>query len=471
MPRPPLLPTPCLLPTPSFRLNVQPFRKAQPSWHNATSAARFQGGFSRDKNSTFKPTTLKDYLYPIARAQFQLIKCHHHLSLLGRNTPNSLKKTATSLKTVLHPAFCNDDFRKSANSIADTWLNSSIEILRCHYESVTSQSESFLRSNPVSQEDSSLCTSTAVHWAKGQLGRKLTDSELDTVLTLIKSFPIASPTSVAASITQCPTEADSPSRSPARVVPTTEVSTQTEVPSSGSGTEGESEHVMASPPEPAASNENQTALGHQSRSATTDTSRRKRRRTASGSPSVSNRSSQLDLFDTTTPQPRPRAHSLSDPFTGRSFKDNVVLADDNFAGYFPVRATVLARRNGRLSHYKTLLNSTSSTFRSVKKVIFCLSLLDSNNTFSTNSTTLKSVLGSAHRVFPKAQLFVLLLGISEQCSSTTKSNIEALNSFVVNKHPSSCLHIPAFPKFETNGHLWSRTTRNETFRKVSEYLN
>ena len=149
----------------------------------------------------------------------------------------------------------------------------------------------------------------------------------------------------------------------------------------------------------------------------------------------------------------------------------IVLGDSNLRDFHHPNCAVLSHSNGRLSHFKGLLNSVTSPLPTAKKFVICLSTLDIANSFSTNSTTLRSLLGAAHRVFPNATLFVLLLGTDDDFSASTKSNIQALNNYVVGKHPSSCLHIPPYPDFRCARDEWDSTTKTATFKKISEFLN
>ena len=134
--------------------------------------------------------------------------------------------------------------------------------------------------------------------------------------------------------------------------------------------------------------------------------------------------------------------------------------------------SVLAHSNGRLSHFKSLLTDIHDPCSSVKKFIICLSSLDRDNTLHTNSSTLKSLLGAAHRVFPNATLAVQLAGIADSYNAAQKLNLQGLNSFVLNKSPSSCCHIPNATTFTLSptGLLWDESTRSLTLQALRAFL-
>lgn len=433
------------------------------SWAQvAAKTPRLTGGFGRDKQPEPETKKLDDELFQPTRALFKIIKCKHHLENLLGEPPKSLKKAAKSLQSLLHPAFNNDTFASNVKSNADFWLSSTLSSLREHYSSVLSEARLSLSSASLSPDSVNLCTATATRWARHQLGKKLRDSVLDEALSLfLSSIVMTTPTVTTALAPQAP------SQHMHRPLKTTEVSTQTSSPQPTCDVEmiasTESPQVPTPQVDHSASNTgDSTRRGKR-------TVNRKRIRPSSTPPSLS----QLDLFGSPVPVQSSTGtipKKTSPPLVTTTDK-YVILADENFEQFKADHCKVLAHQNGKLSHFKSLLNHEQKPFPTVQFFLLALSLLDMSNSFLTNSSTLKSLLGAAHRVFPNAQLFVLLLGIDNEAHLDVRTNIQDLNRFVINKHPSSCAHIPAFPDFKSDGNAWSDVTKSETFSKIQEYLN
>lgn len=176
---------------------------------------------------------------------------------------------------------------------------------------------------------------------------------------------------------------------------------------------------------------------------------------------------QLNLFGT----PAPTRKKSTAPSHIDTCKDNVIMGDSNLTEFEHPSCTVFSHASGRLSHFKGLLTATKKTHDNVQRFFVCLSTLDSGNNFNTNSTTLKSLLGAARRVFPRAQAFVMLLGYDPSLPSETRSNIQALNNYVICKHPSSCLHITAPQEFSVRDHRWSNAAQLSVYDKITSCLN
>ena len=178
---------------------------------------------------------------------------------------------------------------------------------------------------------------------------------------------------------------------------------------------------------------------------------------------------QLNLFGTPVPILKSRASTSTTHFD--VCKENVIVGDSNLGDFDHSSCTVFSHANGRLSHFQALLAASKKIHQHVLKFFICLSTLDARNNFSSNSTALKSVLGAARRVFPQAQIFVMLLGYDSSLPSEMRDNIQALNNFVICKHPSSCLHVTAPKEFSISNHSWSAATRQSVYAKISDCLN
>ena len=150
------------------------------------------GGFTtpprQKRSSVEKPLAISEDLFPVSRLHFKIIKCRHHLSTLCATAPKSLTKTAAELQSNLHPAFITENFKSAAKTAADTWLSSVVDALLCHYESEINSAASSIRECHLSQDSLDKCLSVATTWARRQLGRKLSDSDLEDSLERIRAL-------------------------------------------------------------------------------------------------------------------------------------------------------------------------------------------------------------------------------------------------------------------------------------------
>ena len=153
------------------------------------------------------------------------------------------------------------------------------------------------------------------------------------------------------------------------------------------------------------------------------------------------------------------------------WKQQVVLGDSNLDSYQHSNTTVLFNAKGRLSHFHNIFRSITGPFTNVSTVLICLSTLDKRNTSFTNTSTLKSLLGSLRRVFPRCKIFILACGIDSRFTEDQKSSCSSLNSFVCSKNPSSCFFIPAVSPFVCEEDVWNNSTKTQTFDLISSYLN
>ena len=459
-----------LLPTPNFqpprRSYVQDIRKPY-----------LTGGFTTPQKSN-RPATFSEDEFPIVKSIFQIIKCEHHLASLLSGPPPSLKRKAASLQSQLHPAFIDDDFRTAVKQNADCWLLETVETLRRHYHGVIEKASCNLKTTYVPMDCFERCISHATHWARNQLGRKLNLNQLDATLTFVRSLPpqlapvpeiqMSSSFSLIEEHKKLTSTATQTDELACTSVLIPEAATQ-EVNVSPDPTTDLSQQALApSVSTPRRDDVRDTGSNYQNVTPSTNKASRKRQRHNSSSPGTN--LSQLDIFMTPLSQPR-RTSSLPDVNRTLPTTDAVIFGDTNVEGFSRPNTSIFAKQNGKLSHFKSMLSSDAVPNQHVKKFVLCLSTLDASNTLSTNSSTLKSVLGAAHRVFPQAKLFVQLLGIDQRFPETLKSNIEALNTFVINKHPSSSFHIPPDPDFVCSNHEWNEATKRRCFEKISQYLN
>ena len=421
---------------------------------------------TRPARASRPPPISREFL-PVTRAHFAVLKCTHHLAHLDVETPRSLLRTAAHLSTLLHPAFPSDSFKRKSSRVADSWLSHALEALREHYSETTDAALSTIRSSPIPAALLEVSLSLAKRWAANQLGKKLTSSSVTAAFALIKDnqailapnnhalppLPCSVATQTEASPHQDAQPVGEPLSPRAVAPPVGDLTAQT------SPSPCETPAALI-PPEPSTSPRPSTSTAEprpqrQPRP-------RKRQRSLSGI--------QTDLMGNRIEPPPQRPASLPRPLTVPSWQSTVIFGDSNYSEFSMPATTVLAHANGRLSHYKFLLTSLRDPFPTVTKFALCLSSLDKDNASSTNISALKSALGAAHRVFPNASLSVQLAGIADDFSEAQRNGLQTLNSFVLNKAPSSCKHIPAATNFTVNNHLWTRSTRDETYKTLRDFL-
>lgn len=461
-----------LLPNP---INVPQYSRLNTAWGRPL----YTGGFSTPPQRFSRNIPQNDELFPVTKSIFQIIKSQHHLDSLLSGPPPSLKRKAASLQSQLHPAFIDDDFRTAVKRNADCWLFETVETLRRHYHGVIEKASRHLTENSVLPDRFEQCISNATNWARNQLGKKLNLNQLDATLTFVRSLP---PQQQQPSVAEFDLESDFSVIQDSHQLTSTATQTEEILCTSASNRGPSTCDIDTSISETAALSQQaavvstplpntapRSHVSNQEETPTVTTAPRKRQRHNSSSPGAN--LSQLDIFMTPLSQPRRRrTSSLPDTTTMTDAKE-VIFGDSNLEQFQRPNTSVFAKQNGRLSHFKTQLSSITTPNQNVKKFVLCLSTLDASNTLTTNSTTLKSVVGAAHRVFPQAKLFVQLLGIDKRFPDTWKSNIEALNTFIINKHPSSCFHIPPDPDFTCTNHTWSDETKRRCFEKISQFLN
>ena len=129
---------------------------------------------------------------------------------------------------------------------------------------------------------------------------------------------------------------------------------------------------------------------------------------------------------------------------------------------------MLAPKNGRLSHLRNVIHKfTDAQFDEVRNVILCMSYLDASNQPGTNFSNLRTILYSAHRIFPCANLFVLLTSMQDASASP---GLVATNDLVLKHRPGGCeiLEPPGHP---SNVLVWDDTFRTNVFDLLRAHLN
>ena len=183
--------------------------------------------------------------------------------------------------------------------------------------------------------------------------------------------------------------------------------------------------------------------------------------------------SQLDLFGSIVDDRSQSERQPNQPLPeANAWNCRVVLGDDNLRNFSHHETTVISRPKGRLSHFHRLFSKLEhGPISNVNTLIICLSTLDKRNTHSTNISSLKSLLGTAKKVFPCAKIFILACGIDNAFSIEERLSCSSINNFIRNKAPSSSVHIPTVDPFSCHDDAWDSDTKARIYTLLSSYLN
>lgn len=459
------------------------------------------GGFTsprKQSTASINPeatsNTVPESCFFITRAHFKIVKCMHHLNSLQRSVPPSLKKTAWQLHKQLHPAFVDEEFIAAAHALSDEWLSKVCLLMSNHYLKTQQEAENLIIQNPISSNLLSNSLELVKKWAKKQLSRRLRPANLEAALERIRDLqPISDLTQVSFTRTPTTIRRDTATQTSTPISssicpPTSNTIDESVLISHPNGTSSSApELTISNEVPPSASHDNSTIpiasnesippiqpseiapqalkCGDHHKNAPLSQRPTNPKKRTFDSCSLT----QLDLFgESLSSAPSPRRRALNNP----TWKKRVVCGDSNLSSFEYDDCLVLAHERGRLSHFKDLLRSIEEPCNLVDSFVIVLSTLDKGNCFLTNQTSLKSLLGSARRLFPNAKCFVQLCGISDSFTQAEKDNLHDLNNYVILKSPSSCVHIPAPSTFETeNNHNWSSDTRSKIFESLRNFLD
>ena len=150
-----------------------------------------------------------------------------------------------------------------------------------------------------------------------------------------------------------------------------------------------------------------------------------------------------------------------------------LLGDSNLSPFRAPGCRVFALPNGRLSALRSFLRLSlpQTPDAAVLKVFLCLSLLDRGNRLISLTSCAKSTLSLCHRLFPSAQLFVVLCGVPCDFSQQQRVTHQEFAAFLRTKHPSSCVVLSAPVPFIASGSVWSPATRSSVFASIRRHLN
>lgn len=420
-------------------------------------------------NSAIPPET-----FPLTKAQFCIVKCFHHLHQLERSEPLGVRRQRDRLRTFLRPAFSNDEFRKSAAHLADTWASESTKLLRQHYENELNEAKRKLVSSSFPDELFERSISLVRGWARNQLGRRLNDDTLrratECMRNLHRRQPTASPllhapteptaedftslidTQASISCITDPTPPD-PDKDTCTWIPVCSPEANQLSPTSECSYQREDHTVPAiihhGPQTPSVPKAIPTPIDH-------DLLRMPQRSNLVlfRDPIIDASSSALTTFispakSTQQPQSHPNVSaSNSEPPSSVLKRPSVLLAAgcivENFRGY----VKCVPASQGRLSQLRAAVASLSEN-PDIRHVFILPSLCDFNNKLDTLCSDFKSLLGRCHRLFPSAELFAIFPPLPENISSSQRVTLKEFLYFAKQKHPSGAKIVRSSLAFST----------------------
>lgn len=416
------------------------------------------------------PQRIPPEFFALTRDHFVIVKSIHHLSTLRQGLPPSLLKKKDILSGSVKPAFKNDFFTATVDSITSSWCSSVHQALREHYKHLIDAAMDHISSKgmPARILDDSL---RLVHkWARTQLGRKLLDEELDEALSLIREHQLQ--------ISEPRTRNEGPRQffvdvnpEPADLAPAT-LHQGTQTPRSSSlplqdPAPSEAFSDLPPPPSPLAS-----SAGTSSVATSTDSGLATSRSGLAPATQCTGslRQTQLQNFSSFS------LPSVSEAcFTNSSCNDldpsksNIILGDSNLCNFDSDDCSIVASSKGRLSFYKSMLQSMKSVHENVSNFIICLSYLDNRNKTATNFTAFRALIYNARRVFPNARVSVLLNCLADT-TSTDSNSLSELNELICQKKPANCEIISPPEEVSVQNGIWGRSTRDNIFQILQSFL-
>lgn len=447
--------------------------------------------------------------FELTREHFAIVKTIHHLNVLKSGLPASLRKKASFLSDSVRPAFRNEAFVTTMETITDSWNNQVKQALVTHYIAVLNDAKDRLATWPMPHELLEKSIRVVTSWSRRQLGLKLQDDELDEALQLIRS-------------TQCVTaeDPDAPLRSQSPGLPSTtsDQATQTSWPTPWSNPRVTGSTPCIQVPEPttlpAAPVESPTLVVMPARtedskpapsmteplpvSVDLDESFDLVPETVDEATTLSVATQDVESITppsilhseppATPPTDEPEwivqpatdgaaeatpgmlnsLGAVSEPF--HNIKNVVVCGDRNISSFTYDSITTITDNSGRMNFFRGLFKRYKDfSFPNVLTFVFCLSLLDRQNLPATNFNYLRTILYSIRRMFPSASLHVLLCG--EPQLDTQVANITAFNDMVRERRPANCEVIEPPQPFLSNDSVWERSTRESVFSTLRSTLN
>ena len=472
------------------------------------------------------PPRIPERYFGVTRSHFAILKCHHHLRMLEKGLPTSLKRRAKFLADSVRPAFQNDMMTAAVEEATNVWCRSVEASLREHYDDTLKEALTHISQNALRENLLDVSINMAVKWAQRQLGRKLSDVELDKSISIIRSNQAlttdelpAQPEPRASTSVELPPQ-------PQRLV---NVSVQTEPLNDAAATHAnflcEQPHTRVLDVSRQATDQTSNTTGP-----TAEASIDSGLELLTSSATPSDALHQADVFEpenlepenlepeslelanlepgnlepdpessssepptpddpiacptpapTTSSQPEARsatqitlfglpAGCCTTPTSIDYSKANIIFGDSNLANFSHASTTVYAPKNGRLSALKSILTQVSTPHTDVKNFILCLSFLDSGNQPRTNFTVFRSSIYAARKIFPNATLYVLLNALPTSNTSDFQ-NVALTNDLIVEHKPAGCVVIQPPPRLSSNVKVWDNDFCTAVFSSLREHLN
>ena len=346
-------------------------------------------------------------VFPLTRAQFQLIKCTHHLHQLEASFPPSLRRQSQRLADQLRPAFCTNDFRQAAAKLAKKWANDSVSLLREHYSAQLESAAQILTNDPVPAIHFDLSLRFACNWARKQLGRRLKTATLNRAVTHLKEIQERNPSAPEANTRTS-------DRTSAERCPPADEEVSTTATDTGSSLDDWTTHPEQLSP------------------------------SASGVSvyTLSTLTTSAQVHSDSTPVPAPT--TTDDLRNTNDIAQGILLAASDAAELRRHGFRFCPAAEGRLSQLRAALRSEDVDL-SIRRTVVLPSLRDYRNKETTLCADLKSLLGRCHSLYPNAKLVVVIPAFPPQLTFTEREVLKGFVHVAQEKRPSSSsiLRTPA----------------------------
>lgn len=444
--------------------------------------------------------------FTITKEHFRIVKSVHHQNQVNLGLPPSLKAKSTILQSSINPAFKNNFFDANIEEITNNWRCAVLAALKEHYAAVINESIRLISRTDFPSALLETSINTVSKWAKRQLGHKLKDEELDDALNLIRchqkltestfSDPLPSTTPTARSsyaaspvnrgydiledkATQTDRGTDNSEIPYARVRETRVCDSEAQTFQSSADATNFL-HFDSPPPGPSLRSPHQEAAASSRvipEAETTETTAEPQSSQSdvgipedAGAVAHGVSLSQTTLLGSFVAE-RPRGPRAISSLEQLDFsKKAIVMGDSNFCDFQADDVSVLADRFGHLSFFKQLFQKIDVPYPNVKVFILCISLHDRNNLPSTNFVVFRNIMHSARKVFPTANLFVLLCGLPTNCTNTEANNLNEFFDLIRSRVPGSCTIIDPPENFTANGAIWNKSTKVNVTNTLKDFL-
>ena len=437
--------------------------------------------------------------FHLTREHFAVIKSRHHLHRLSE-VPVNLQRAATNLAQTARPAFRNDYYDIVAKSLAEDWLQATLQSLREHYLGTIDASLSAIKEAPLPaklfQRSLALCTK----WAHRQLGRRLDPNVLDAALSEITAAQTIEEQSNSLRPSIYHTTRTGSRTISTQTMDLNEHDIRPSLTSLSQKTPLEQEEELRPEeplPEPTPHNldphQPQECAPTPSAILQDDSTQQPTLFQPSASTSQEDTSlrprarkrqlvelSQLDLFGevcTQSSPPRQRSRSLSlprsrSPASLSPSSTAVILGDENLTSLRDINADILALPNGRLNHFRNLLRTSDEEFQDVRHFVITASHLDRLNLPASNSKAISHIFAMAARIFPNAKRAYICDGPCSCQPEETRVTLVAFNSRISTRPPKGCSKVILPPAhFSCENGVWNEATKTSYYDILRSFLD